>query len=474
EFPLLGPKAGGTAFKLGPAFYYLEYFSGAIFGSTPGGIALFIPIFSIASIFLFYLFFKNIFSTKITLALTLLYASSFYLIKYSRFAWNPNAIPFFLFAFLNLSLAILLSKRPLYYHITLAAVVAIGIQLHTTLLILLPIFTFGLYTYLIIKNKKVPLIKICAVLFTIAFLNVPFFLNDIKKDGENLRNFFSGAASKTESSTAIISNIKNSFNFLAQGTAYSLTGLEPQKNWSKPVKLLQSGNITEIAAAFLAILITFFGIFLAVLKIKNEKTQSRKTALYFIASISIISLLLFTALGDELNIRFFIVIIFLPFMFLGFSLEYLSNYFKDKSFRLAIIIITILLLTFTSLNIAKYVQVYDLETSQKNTSAYGGISVGESRGISEYIKETLENYPDSKPYTFPFEFKRSLDYFNSKSGISVHSFSANNLADKSILFLVAEKESAEKSLDKLNGQFDVLEQKNIGRFTIFKLLPKYQ
>ncbi|KKQ80045.1 MAG: hypothetical protein UT03_C0034G0001, partial [Candidatus Moranbacteria bacterium GW2011_GWD2_38_7] len=62
EFPLLGPKAGGTAFKLGPAFYYLEYFSGAIFGSTPGGIALFIPIFSIASIFLFYLFFKNIFS----------------------------------------------------------------------------------------------------------------------------------------------------------------------------------------------------------------------------------------------------------------------------------------------------------------------------------------------------------------------------------------------------------------------------
>ncbi|KKP72503.1 MAG: hypothetical protein UR65_C0014G0016 [Candidatus Moranbacteria bacterium GW2011_GWE2_35_164] len=42
NFPLFGPKAGGTKFNLGGAFYYLEYLSGAIFGFSPAGIAFFI------------------------------------------------------------------------------------------------------------------------------------------------------------------------------------------------------------------------------------------------------------------------------------------------------------------------------------------------------------------------------------------------------------------------------------------------
>ncbi|KKP84220.1 MAG: hypothetical protein UR83_C0025G0023 [Candidatus Moranbacteria bacterium GW2011_GWF2_35_54] len=88
NFPLFGPKAGGTKFNLGGAFYYLEYLSGAIFGFSPAGIAFFIPLLSIASIYLFYLLFKKIFSINITLGLTFLYAISFYAIKYSHFAWN--------------------------------------------------------------------------------------------------------------------------------------------------------------------------------------------------------------------------------------------------------------------------------------------------------------------------------------------------------------------------------------------------
>ncbi|EKE11936.1 MAG: hypothetical protein ACD_14C00064G0001, partial [uncultured bacterium] len=210
EFPLLGPKAGGTTFKLGPAFYYMQYASGMIFGFTPEGIALFIPILSVISIVLFYFFFKNIFSANVSLGLTLLYASSFYVIKYSRFAWNPNVIPFFILAFLNLLLAISLKKRPVYYHIALGIVVGLGIQLHTTLLILLPLFTLGLYVYIFVKNKKIPLLKIVALLLTIVALNAPFILSDINNKGENLSSFFSGAQSKTEKNVSPLTNLKKS------------------------------------------------------------------------------------------------------------------------------------------------------------------------------------------------------------------------------------------------------------------------
>src|SRR6266704_2652101 len=37
--PLLGPKAGGTEFKLGGAFYYFEIAAAKIFGNTPDKMA---------------------------------------------------------------------------------------------------------------------------------------------------------------------------------------------------------------------------------------------------------------------------------------------------------------------------------------------------------------------------------------------------------------------------------------------------
>ena len=88
DFPLLGPKAGGTKFNLGPAFYYMEYLSALIFGNNPAGIATFIVILSILSIPLFYYFFRFFFQRNICLILTFLYAISFYAIKYSKFAFR--------------------------------------------------------------------------------------------------------------------------------------------------------------------------------------------------------------------------------------------------------------------------------------------------------------------------------------------------------------------------------------------------
>jgi 4-amino-4-deoxy-L-arabinose transferase-like glycosyltransferase len=90
DFPLLGPKAGGTGFKLGPAFYYMEYVSGLIFGKSPAGIASFIPILAIFSIPLLFLLLSFYFPRHISLALTFLYAISFYAIRYSRFDFHFN------------------------------------------------------------------------------------------------------------------------------------------------------------------------------------------------------------------------------------------------------------------------------------------------------------------------------------------------------------------------------------------------
>ena len=103
NLPLLGPKAAGSFLRLGPAFYYFQYLSALVFGWTPSGMALIMVFFGIGTIPLFYFLIKRYFANRLSLALTLLFSVSLFLVMYSRFSWNPNALPFFvLLTFLSM------------------------------------------------------------------------------------------------------------------------------------------------------------------------------------------------------------------------------------------------------------------------------------------------------------------------------------------------------------------------------------
>ncbi|EKE19252.1 MAG: hypothetical protein ACD_9C00072G0001, partial [uncultured bacterium] len=246
----------------------------------------------------------------------------------------------------------------------------------------------------------------------------------------------------------------------------------PQKDWSKPIKLIKSKNAIEISATITSALILIFGILLAVLKLKKENNQKRKNALFFTLLISLTTFSLFTIIGEELNVRFFIILIFLPFVFVGLIFEYLLNLLANKKNLYKIFLSAIFLTLLIGLNLYKYSRVYDLENYQEKDSAYGGISLKESRQISEFIYSTSQKYPDRTPHTFSFEFKKSIDYYNEKSGISAKTFSQNDINEHPLVFLVAEKKSAAKEIEKKVNQFNLLEQKSIGRFIIFSLIPK--
>jgi 4-amino-4-deoxy-L-arabinose transferase-like glycosyltransferase len=103
NFKLLGPKAGATvtvneiksSFKLGPVYHYLQYI-GIILTRELSVIGLLLIdwILSLLSIFLFYFFIRSFFNKKISLVVTVLFAFSYLLTIYSRFAWNINQIIF--------------------------------------------------------------------------------------------------------------------------------------------------------------------------------------------------------------------------------------------------------------------------------------------------------------------------------------------------------------------------------------------
>ena len=146
ELPLQGPRAAGSFLRLGPWFYYLEYFSALFFGNTPAGSALVIVLFNLVTIPLFYLFIRYFFKKELALGLTGLFAASLFLVVYSRFAWNPNLLLFFILLLFYSLLKITDErvKRKGWWLISSFGALAFIASLHFVALVTMPIIA-GIY-----------------------------------------------------------------------------------------------------------------------------------------------------------------------------------------------------------------------------------------------------------------------------------------------------------------------------------------
>jgi hypothetical protein len=252
ELPLLGPRAtkvGSSDYlRLGPAYYYLQYTSGAIFDSIePPVFAYPDLLFSILVIPLLYLFSRLYFSKKISLATTTLYAFSFLVIQYSRFSWNPNAVPFFMLLSFYGLIRLLKEKNDL-KKIAWTALWSFGFavasQLHFFAAFAMTA-TFGFFFFICFKlydpKKWADQIKrafsVNFLKITLAFLVVfgvvytPMIISDIKTNGENTRLFF-GAFSEKPSDrplgAKIVRNIReHTQNFYLLTTSFRGTKNEP-------------------------------------------------------------------------------------------------------------------------------------------------------------------------------------------------------------------------------------------------------
>lgn len=468
EFPLLGPKAGGTHFKLGPAFYYLECVSGILFGNTPSGIAFIIGILGVATIPLLFFLLRFYFSASLSLLLTFIFSLSFYAIKYSKFAWNPNAIPFFFILFLISLLNFIEAKNKKFgiWHLMLAISIGIGIQLHTLLLVLMPTLLLFSYLHIFLKEKQFKPFYLLFILVIVIALNSTLFIYDFKNDGKNSKQFFAGMQKKTEKNSSLIDNFLKDGQFFVQGSTYAISSFDPQKNWLKPAKLLASKNYGEISAAFLGTLFFLFGFFQTIVSFRKEKDEKKRIFLGVVLAVIFLSFLILIPIANELNVRFFIILIFLPYIFLGIIMKFLSG-ILNKKMLYSVILIALFVLAF--LNLKTYAKVYDLENYTAKNSAYGGISVGELNDISNFIFRLSKegSLEGEKFFIAPFEFSQSLDYFNEKLGLSFPSLPKDGPDPDSVVFFISQEKDSPKILKENEASFILLDSQKTGRFVIF-------
>ncbi|MDR3559539.1 MAG: phospholipid carrier-dependent glycosyltransferase, partial [Candidatus Pacebacteria bacterium] len=330
NLPLLGARAGATKvtygfLHLGPVFYYFQYLSGVIFHSTSPQVFAYPDLFfSIAVLPLLYIFLRLYFSRLNSLLIVAMYAFSFLVIEYSRFAWNPNSLPFFtILSFYGL-LKFLHEpeeKKRKWWLILWAIGLTVGSQLHfmgffslVGISALLFFFHYELWKKENIRGVfQENNFRVLALYAGLAFLVVlifyaPVIISDSMKNWANTKDFFQAFSTKQGNRPI---------------TTRAIIGLQSQIEYY--VMIFTSYIITKGSnntyGSLLSILIGALfvgGSYLIYKFFKETKDNLRKDFLLLVFLWFFIFLLITIPVATQIEPRYFIFTFAVPFIFLGF------------------------------------------------------------------------------------------------------------------------------------------------------------
>lgn len=418
-WPLLGPKAGGTDFKLGGVFYYFEIISAKIFGAYPDRMAYPDLFSSILCIPLLFFFLRKYFNLKISLISVMLFAISLYAIQYSRFSWNPNSAPFWSILALYALHEVIAKKvnNKLLWAIVSGVVIGIGMQLHSTLLLFLPITTIILFGILVLRRFLI-VRYFFVILFIALFLNLPQLVSEYQTGGSNAKAFFGGMETKQEGGDSLVSRIWRDTSCFTQGNINILSGYEISNECV--LKVNRKGDVAIFALGFAFLL---GGIALGLRSFWQEKDYDKKAFLGIVFLYSAIAYIIFIPLAYEISMRFFLVLIFMPFMLLGFWL----SFFSEKLLRNRVdYLYAIVTLIFAGLNIffvSKYfINYLNYDKGMVTGGQIDAVTLKEVEGVSNFIitnsgSASIVYISGNQQYLF--KAIKPIEFFVKKAGIEI-------------------------------------------------------
>jgi 4-amino-4-deoxy-L-arabinose transferase-like glycosyltransferase len=488
ELTLLGMKAGGTSLRLGPGFYYLEYLSGLVFGATPEGVAMIVPILSIASIGLFYLFARRFFGTGLSLGLTLLFSVSAYLVMYGRFAWNPNPIPFFsLLGFYALLRSVAPEEhRPGRWFVLAAFSIGFATHLHFLAFLALPVVAA---VFLAIRRPRFSWKAWGAACAAFLVFYVPVLLNEVETGGANSKAFF---AAITEKSSKEEHTLPAKFvrNVVEHGLGYLVVVSGHESGGFFDVHFGGGEGFRvgcdercrfgwkEGAAA-----IGIFGLgILSLFALWWRERERRKADVLLLSGIwFLVAFALFLPLSYGFSPRFFLVTAPIPFLLLGFAFEGAR---RALPWKRATSVATMLAISgLAALNLWYLADRFDQLSRAETEAVYSPtdrilkekvrVTLAQQRAIVAYLKERSDEsgwpvYMHSEP-----EHRRALKYILERSGVVNAQLNQSNLYREGIYVLILRSKSdLHDGMSKYLEKYDVIGIRPWGTLTMMEFRPK--
>ncbi len=486
DLPLLGPKAGGTFLRLGPAFYYLQYASGLVFGADPAGIAFFVPLLSILALVFVYLLIRRGFSRFESLALTLLFSVSVYVVLYGRFAWNPNLLIFFLPAgFYALLRAV--DKEEKYggrWFVGSMVFLTLATQFHFLAFLAVPAIA-GLF--LLLKRPVYSWKTWVVAIGVVPFLYLPMILNETEAGYTNTQEFLGAITEKSskETHTFIEKTIRDATEY-SQAAIVILTGFEGA---TIPAVVWEPGQIGTTCDAkcdqgkwygvtgFLLLGLSVMALFWTRFRARAPKEKD-----FYDLSIIwlLISFVLFLPLSYGVAPRFYLLVTPLFFILLGVLLKTVSQGLPENKRNLWFGFLVGLLVAsnlyflhgrFTELSLAKTEPVES--RPDRILKEQIRVTLEQQRAVVAFFKERQQatGYPI---YMFSDpQYRRALKYLMEREGIQNDVLGFSGIYTEGEYYLVfRQRGDYEPVLRKYRESYEVVEYKPFGTLMVIALTPK--
>jgi hypothetical protein len=497
DLPLLGPRAGGTILRLGPGFYYLEYVSALVFGMTPEGVAWLQSILSVAAIGLFFLFARRIFARGIALGLTLLFAVSPFLVVYGRFAWNPNPLPFFLLGgFLALLYSLDEGRFRAQWFVAASFLLSFATHLHFVAFLALPCIVA---VFLLIRKPKFSW-GVWSVAIVVALLfYVPVALNEWATGGANAQQFLLAISSKPNKGQHNLA--ENTFRMISNSGELSwmiVSGYERNVWPSLNVPTLTTPDIVckescrqAWLATIVSMIILFGGGAAFLWRLFAERDPIRANALFLTFLWFGACLALFIPLAYNFSPRFFLLVAPMPFLLLGFLLEFFLRGLPSFRWRAALLVIVVVALSASDLYFMSHRFLawatagsdpkensftYRLDQSDQILQEKAHITLEEQRAIIAWMASIHRSNGWPVYYFGEPEYRRSLRYimdYEQKLPGDVTQFSKNDTYIQGNYFLVVRtNDNALRKSQTYQVRNFLVDQKSFGTLTVFRFEPR--
>ncbi len=447
--PLLGPRASGTQFKLGPIFYYFQIASAEVFGSYPDKLAYPDLIASILCIPLLFFFLRKYFDQLAALSATALFAVSFFIIEYSRFAWNPNSTPFW--TILSLyglhSIISKREKRKALWAVLAGISIGVVIQLHTMSLFFFAIIVTATFGYLYLR--KTNLLRYLLVILVFATIcNIPQLINEFQTHGQNSKEFAKGVIIQLQKPTIWSKSITHNSVCWVENDIYSISGYEISDSCDLKIDRKHS---VEFSSFVLGVIFLVGGVFLGVKYLWQEKDWDKKAFLSLIFFYMLIAYVLGVFLADELVMRYFMMMALFPFVLVAFWIKAWLEKFKD--WKMCIAFVAILLLIMSNLFFIRESFAYfvEAERGEHSGSTLSDVTLKEIEGVAQFIAVNSIGdkvvYLDGKNQLVK-KCLNSINFLVQKSGTQVLSYKKNNMPPGRVFYLAGRKSSSKRKMLK--------------------------
>lgn len=474
SLPLLGMEAGNTRFDLGPAYYYLQIASARMFGVRPETVAYPDLLLSILTIPLSFFLFRKLFDRRLSLALTGLYAISFYVVEYSRFAWNPNAIPFFVGLFL-LSLTEFMEteeKTVWWWILALGTAIGIGIQLHTILLFLFPAILFGVFLMFLKKNIGV-IARVFGIVVLVLALNIPQIVSEVQTHGKNTKLFFKALTDRSESgSSRFAESLETDILCHAQANSHILSSLGHHGNCDFLTLLLSSekfANFHTLALSYggiiVSVLFSSIGYGLLIFLAFKESDPRRRKFLFVILIYSSLSFLILFSVIRGAPLRYFIHATFIPFLLLGLFLVWIRKHCRFSGMLVAGIIGVLALLNIRAIGI----EAAALASGTRGDAGF--VVLGEAENMVAYMKERSGSWTEANlagGTAYFSTYYKSLKYIAAQQGLDIHLAKRKHPPVSEVPYFFIYRPLDQRDPSFARG-YDVLDSRDFGNMGIYHL-----